>query len=93
MDKIVAYSKDGTDYRECVSCGFLDEIRISSSPNELITRVTKGMRSKSEPYSDSQNTRSLGIIVLKIIIIFVFWSSSAFISRWFQDDIIEVFDS
>ena len=49
MDKIVAYSKDGTDYRECVSCGFLDEIRVSSSPNELITRVTKGMRSKSEP--------------------------------------------
>ena len=49
MDKIVAYSKDGTDYRECVSCGFLDEIRVSSSPNELITRVTKGMRSNSEP--------------------------------------------
>ena len=49
MDKIVAYSKDGTNYRECVSCGFLDEIRIASSPKELITRVTKGMQSKSEP--------------------------------------------
>ena len=49
MDKIVAYSKNGTDYRECVSCGFLDEIRISSSPQELVTRVTKGVRSNSVP--------------------------------------------
>ncbi|MGB1333725.1 MAG: YheV family putative zinc ribbon protein [Porticoccaceae bacterium] len=49
MDKIVAYTKEGTNYRECVSCGFLDEIRISSSPKELVTRVTKGIQSNSEP--------------------------------------------
>jgi len=46
MDKIVAYSKDGTNYRECVSCGFLDEIRIVSEPKELATRVTQSL---SEP--------------------------------------------
>lgn len=49
VDKIVAYTKEGTNYRECVSCGFLDEIRISSSPKELVTRVTKGIQSNSEP--------------------------------------------
>ena len=46
MDKIVAYSKDDTSYRECVSCGFLDEIRIASDPKELATRVTQSL---SEP--------------------------------------------
>ena len=49
MDKIVAYSKDGTNYRECVSCGFLDEIRIASTPKELITRVTHSVSGLSEP--------------------------------------------
>jgi uncharacterized metal-binding protein (TIGR02443 family) len=49
MDKIVAYSKDGTNYRECVSCGFLDEIRIASPPKELITRVTHSVSGLSEP--------------------------------------------
>ena len=49
MDKIVAYSKDGTNYRECVSCGFLDEIRIASTPKELITRVTYSVSGPSEP--------------------------------------------
>jgi len=46
MDKIRAFNKDGVDYRECVSCGFLDRIRIASEPKELTTRVTK---SDSEP--------------------------------------------
>ena len=41
MDKIRAFSKNGKNYRECVSCGFLDEIRISSAPKELLTRVTR----------------------------------------------------
>ena len=49
MDKIVAYSKDGINYRECVSCGFLDEIRIASAPQELITRVTHSVDALSEP--------------------------------------------
>jgi len=48
MDKIRAFSKDGIDYRECVSCGFVDEIRIASAPKELITRVTKSVEAGSE---------------------------------------------
>ena len=49
MDKIRAFTKDGTNYRECVSCGFLDEIRITSAPKELITRVTHSVDVLSEP--------------------------------------------
>ena len=49
IDKIVAYNKDGTDYRECVSCGFLDEIRIVSAPKELDTRVTHRAKARLEP--------------------------------------------
>ena len=41
MDKMQVYTHDGTDYRECVSCGFKDQIRIASAPNELKTRVNK----------------------------------------------------
>lgn len=41
MDKIMAFSRDGVDYRECISCGFIDEIRIASTPRELTTRVNQ----------------------------------------------------
>ena len=49
IDKIRAFSKDGVNYRECVSCGFLDEIRIASSPKELVTRVNHSVEGFSEP--------------------------------------------
>ncbi|MGB2259420.1 MAG: YheV family putative zinc ribbon protein [Porticoccaceae bacterium] len=39
MDKIRAFSENGINYRECVSCGFKDELRLSSTPRELETRV------------------------------------------------------
>jgi uncharacterized metal-binding protein (TIGR02443 family) len=39
MDKLQAYSENGVDYRECVSCGFRDEMRVFSEPRELGTRV------------------------------------------------------
>jgi len=39
MDKLRAFSEDGVDFRECVSCGFKDEMRIWSSPKEVQTRV------------------------------------------------------
>jgi uncharacterized metal-binding protein (TIGR02443 family) len=39
MDKIQAYTEGGVNYRECVSCGFKDEMRLSSAPRELETRV------------------------------------------------------
>ncbi|GAB2892073.1 YheV family putative zinc ribbon protein [Microbulbifer echini] len=40
MDRIVNYQEEGKNYRECVSCGFKDEIRLQSAPSELITRVS-----------------------------------------------------
>ena len=49
MDKIRAFSKDGTNYRECVSCGFIDEIRVASAPKELLTRGTHSVDVLSEP--------------------------------------------
>ena len=39
MDKIQAFTEDGVNYRECVSCGFKDEMRLSSAPREIETRV------------------------------------------------------
>jgi len=45
MDKIQVYSHNGIDYRECVSCGFKDQIRISSAPHELKTRVNQDSKS------------------------------------------------
>ena len=41
MDKIVVYNKEGKDYRECVSCGFNDEMRFQQQVRELETRVNK----------------------------------------------------
>lgn len=41
MDKIVNYTQGGKNYRECVACGFKDEIRLQSSPRELTTRVNE----------------------------------------------------
>ena len=39
MHKIQAYTEGGVNYRECVSCGFKDEMRLASTPRELQTRV------------------------------------------------------
>ena len=39
LDKIVAYAEDGKDFRECISCGFKDEMRVNAAPRELQTRV------------------------------------------------------
>ncbi|RZO19696.1 MAG: YheV family putative metal-binding protein [SAR92 clade bacterium] len=39
MDKLLAYSEDSIDFRECVTCGYKDEMRLASSPKEIQTRV------------------------------------------------------
>jgi|TARA_B110000503_G_C6967227_1_gene337693 hypothetical protein len=39
MDKLQAFSEQGVDFRECVSCGFKDQMRMASSPREIETRV------------------------------------------------------
>jgi uncharacterized metal-binding protein (TIGR02443 family) len=39
MDKLMAFSLNGEDYRECITCGFKDKLRLVSSPKEMQTRV------------------------------------------------------
>ena len=41
MDKMVVYNLDGKDFRECVSCGFKEEMRLNIAPGELTTRVNQ----------------------------------------------------
>ncbi|GAA5315976.1 MAG: YheV family putative zinc ribbon protein [Candidatus Pelagadaptatus aseana] len=41
MDKIVVYSEAGKEFRECVSCGFKDEMRFQQHVRELDTRVNQ----------------------------------------------------
>ena len=45
MDKMQVYNHDGIDYRECVSCGFKDQIRIASA-NESKLESTKVQSAK-----------------------------------------------
>jgi uncharacterized protein len=39
MDKLVMYKENEKDYRECVSCGFHDEMRFQQNQREIETRV------------------------------------------------------
>lgn len=39
MDRIVVYREQQKELRECVNCGFKDELRLQPSPAELSTRV------------------------------------------------------
>jgi uncharacterized metal-binding protein (TIGR02443 family) len=39
MDKLMAFSLNGEDYRECITCGFKDKLRLASSHKEMQTRV------------------------------------------------------
>ncbi|WP_444910901.1 YheV family putative zinc ribbon protein [Microbulbifer sp. TRSA005] len=59
MDRIVNYQEDGKNFRECVSCGFKDEIRLQSAPSELLTRVSTGQRKEAseEPVKFIQPTK------------------------------------
>ena len=41
MDKMVVYNLDGKDFRECVSCGFKEEMRLNIASGELATRVNQ----------------------------------------------------
>jgi Zn ribbon nucleic-acid-binding protein len=48
MDRVVMYAEAGKQYRECVSCGFKDEMRVNSPPLELETRVTQSLSPKDK---------------------------------------------
>ena len=46
MDKLVMYKQDGKQYRECVGCGFCDEMRFNYAGRELETRVNRSVEEK-----------------------------------------------
>lgn len=39
MDKLVMYKEEEKEFRECISCGFHDEMRFQQNPREIETRV------------------------------------------------------
>ncbi|MGH1485550.1 MAG: YheV family putative zinc ribbon protein [Cellvibrionaceae bacterium] len=39
MDKLMTYKENEKEFRECVSCGFKDEMRFKQQNRELETRV------------------------------------------------------
>ena len=41
MDRVVMYREEGRQFRECVNCGFKDEMRVSYAGRELETRVNR----------------------------------------------------
>ena len=41
MDRLVMFRQDGKQFRECVNCGFSDEMRFNLPGRELETRVNR----------------------------------------------------
>ncbi len=41
MDRVVMYVEGDKQFRECVNCGFRDEMRLSHPGQELDTRVNR----------------------------------------------------
>lgn len=41
MDKLVVYNDEGKDYRECVACGYKEEMHFKPVARELETRVNQ----------------------------------------------------
>ena len=50
---------DEVDYRECIECGFSDEMRFKNQPKELSTRVNVTEEEKA------QQTQSVKILDFK----------------------------
>jgi uncharacterized protein len=48
MDKLVVYHEDGKDFRECVACGYKDEMRFKPANRELETRVNQTEEEKKQ---------------------------------------------
>ena len=60
MDKITMFEEDGTQFRECVACGFKDQQGGLEESSELETRVNQSpQEAKVEPvifFRASDNT-------------------------------------
>ncbi len=48
MDKLVVYNQDGKDYRECVACGYKEEMHFKPVTRELDTRVNQTEEEKKD---------------------------------------------
>lgn len=48
LDKLVVYNEDARDYRECVSCGYKEEMHFPPVTHELETRVNVSAEAKQE---------------------------------------------
>ena len=48
MDKLVVYNEEGKDYRECVACGYNEEMRFKPVARELETRVNQTEEDKKD---------------------------------------------
>lgn len=48
IDKLVVYSEDGKDFRECVACGYKDEMHFKPVARELETRVNQTEEEKRD---------------------------------------------
>jgi uncharacterized metal-binding protein (TIGR02443 family) len=47
MDKLVVFNEEGKDYRECVACGYKEEMRFKPVSRELETRVNQTEEDKN----------------------------------------------
>lgn len=41
MDKLVVFNEGGKDYRECIACGYKEEMHFKPVARELETRVNQ----------------------------------------------------
>lgn len=48
LDKLVVYNESGKDFRECVGCGFKEEMHFKPVARELETRVNTPAEEKRE---------------------------------------------
>lgn len=47
MDRLQVYNLDGVDYRECINCGFKQELHIQPQQREPETRVNTSREQKA----------------------------------------------
>lgn len=48
MDKLVVYNQENKDYRECVACGYKEEMHFKPIARELETRVNQSEAEKRD---------------------------------------------
>jgi hypothetical protein len=48
MDKLVVYNEVGKDFRECVACGYKEEMHFKPVARELETRVNQTEEEKKD---------------------------------------------